>query len=135
MLLQFNCIVVISCSLSPLQQSTVTPSRVVTLKETARQHSTTATHTTKTESVCSFRLKTKCMSFTRTTQQVSLLCEQRPQQCPCNIKETWTHYLVLLWFVREITQAVGSQVPVSCSWTPCTEEISRLNQRASQTFF
>lgn len=37
----------------------------------------------------------------------------------CEWKTLRTHYLIFLWFVRKVTQAVGGQVPVGGGWATC----------------
>lgn len=37
-------------------------------------------------------------------------------------RETQTHYLILLWFVREVAQAVGGEVSMGSSWATCKKK-------------
>lgn len=40
----------------------------------------------------------------------------------CTNTETQTHYLILLWFVREVAQAVGGEVSMGSSWATCKKK-------------
>lgn len=59
-------------------------------------------------------------------------------------RETQTHYLILLWFVREVAQAVGGEVSMGSSWATCknkkvkdtvrTREAGRNRRASNETF-